>query len=160
MEHCRSSSGKQRSFDAPSVPLRLQVAKEQVQGEAFQNPKISQKCVDNKLKVSFIRIIIRIIIIIVIVIVIIIIIIIIFFFFFFIFIFIMLCAPFQGGGILYYDVLCISNEFCLTMLTKVHSRWSVPVMPWAGCSTSGKDPKWSLHGLSRNITELGTREGG
>ena len=54
MEHCRSSRGKQRSFDAPSVLFRLQVAeaslereraklheatKEQVQGEAFQNLK-------------------------------------------------------------------------------------------------------------------------
>ena len=54
MKHCRSSPGKQRSFDAPSVLFRLQVAeaslereraklheatKEQVQGEAFQNPK-------------------------------------------------------------------------------------------------------------------------
>ena len=54
MEHCRSSPGKQRSFDAPSVVFRLQVAeaslereraklheatKEQVQGEAFQNLK-------------------------------------------------------------------------------------------------------------------------
>ena len=53
-EHCRSSPGKQRSFDAPSVPFRLQVAeaslergraklheatKEQVQGKAFQNLK-------------------------------------------------------------------------------------------------------------------------
>ena len=51
MEHCRSSPGKQRSFDAPSVLFRLQVAeaslereraklheatKEQVQGEAFK----------------------------------------------------------------------------------------------------------------------------
>ena len=54
MKHCRISPGKQRSFDAPSVLFRLQVAeaslereraklheatKEQVQGEAFQNPK-------------------------------------------------------------------------------------------------------------------------
>ena len=54
MKHCRSSPGKRRSYDAPSVPFRLQVAeaslereraklheatKEQVQGEAFQNPK-------------------------------------------------------------------------------------------------------------------------
>ena len=54
MEHCRSSPGKQRSFDAPSVLFRLQVAEaslekeraklheatqNQVQGEAFQNLK-------------------------------------------------------------------------------------------------------------------------
>ena len=54
MEHCRSSPGKQRTFDAPSVVFRLQVAeaslereraklheatKEQVQGQAFQNLK-------------------------------------------------------------------------------------------------------------------------
>ena len=54
MEHCRSTPGKQRSLDAPTVPFRLQVAeaslereraklheaaKEQVQGEAFQNQK-------------------------------------------------------------------------------------------------------------------------
>ena len=53
------------SYDAPSVPFRLQVAeaslereraklheatKEQVQGEAFQNPKDwPKRCFDNKL---------------------------------------------------------------------------------------------------------------
>ena len=54
MKHCRSSPGKRRSYDAPSVPFRLQVAEaslereraklheatqNQVQGEAFQNLK-------------------------------------------------------------------------------------------------------------------------
>ena len=67
MEHCRSSPGKQRSFDTPSVLFRLQVAeaslereraklhegtKEQVQGEAFKTWKDwSKSCVYDKLMI-------------------------------------------------------------------------------------------------------------
>ena len=70
MEHGTCSPGKQRSFDAPSVLFRLQVAeaslereraklheatKEQVQGEAFQNPKRLAKKMCSQQAHGFVR---------------------------------------------------------------------------------------------------------